>query len=78
MSLTVEPENEIHPPSLEKTQEWITALAAAGIPFSLILVDERWVIVVDHGVGEAARREIELYEEVYKDWPPRPKVIRTT
>jgi membrane associated rhomboid family serine protease len=65
-------EDEIHPPSLEKTQEWITALAAAGIPFALILVDSRWVIVVDQAVSEAARREIQGYEEDNRDWPPRP------
>jgi rhomboid protease GluP len=76
MTLTTEHADEIHPPSVEKTQEWITALAAAGIPYHLNPVDDRWAILVPVSVSERARQEIEAYEEVNRGWPPQPRVYR--
>lgn len=71
-----EPEESIYPPDAQKTLEWIAALSAADFDYSLTNEDGRWVIHVAASDVERARAEIESFERVNVNWPPREIKIR--
>ncbi len=65
------PEPEaIEPPDAGKTLEWITALAADGIPYHLVRSGGVWMIQVPAHLREKALATIRGYEEVNIGWPP--------
>jgi rhomboid protease GluP len=73
--VNTEPEESIYPPDAQKTLEWISALLAADLDYSLSNENGAWVIHVPVSCAAAARAEIEAYERVNAGWPP--KEIRT-
>jgi membrane associated rhomboid family serine protease len=67
-------EADIPTPSDGKASEWITALSAAGFDYRLSHTDaDGWVIHVPADLAEAARNELDAYETVNRDWPPRDR-----
>ena len=65
-------EEVIHPPSDRKALEWITALAADGLPYRLTRRGPDWQLSVPAVLGERARATIAAFEEVNVGWPPQP------
>lgn len=61
----------ILPPNDRKALEWITALAAAGLPYRLTGTGDSWRLVVPEDQAHAAVQAIQAYEEVNVGWPPR-------
>jgi rhomboid protease GluP len=67
-------ETDIPTPSDGKASEWITALAAAGFDYRLShTAADGWVIHVPANLRESARNELEAYEAINRDWPPRDR-----
>lgn len=67
----------IHPPSERKALEWIAALGAAGIGYSLRRHGGGWELVVRGPNREEARDCILAFEEANRGWPPRPRALPT-
>jgi membrane associated rhomboid family serine protease len=65
---------EIVPPSERKALEWITALAAAGLQYRLVLQGPRWRLTVPEEQYDQALEAIRAYEEANVGWPPQPSV----
>jgi membrane associated rhomboid family serine protease len=63
---------EILPPDAQKTLEWITALAAAGLDYELFQQGADWTIRIPSEQLDAAVKEIGEYERVNVGWPPTP------
>ena len=61
-------ERDLLPPGDQKTLEWITVLAAAGLEYRLSRNAEGWVIRVPVDDAAAADREIATYEEEEREW----------
>lgn len=49
---------------------WLAALSSRKIPYYIAYRENRRVIVVDLNYAEAAREELDLYEERNLNWPP--------
>ncbi len=71
MSALFQTEEVIHPPSERKALEWITALAAEGLPYRLSRAGTEWRLAVPVEQSAAAWAAITAYEEVNVGWPPQ-------
>ena len=69
-------ERVIRPPGAQKTLEWITALAAAGIDYRLSRQGGAWSIHVRAAQWDEVREEIRAYEVTNRGWPPAPPAER--
>lgn len=65
-------EEIIQPRDPQKTLEWIAVLAAAGIDYRLSQESGVWTIHVASETAAIARAEIDEFEKVNADWPPKP------
>lgn len=69
MSPSHDEEDKIDPPGDQKTTEWITVLAAAGLDYRLSHQTARWAIHIRRKQAALARAEIAAYEADDTDWP---------
>lgn len=56
--------------SRQKAEIWSLVLWAAGIPHALVREEDQWEIKVEPAAEEYARRELALFEEENRNWPP--------
>ena len=70
-------ESLFHPPNAERALCWIAALASAGIPYRLTQEDGTWRLHVVPSEAQAAKAEIDRYEEDNRNWPPAEPEPRT-
>lgn len=64
---------EIVPPSERKALEWITALAAAGLPYHLVLDGDAWRLTVPAERYDESMEALRAYEAANVGWPPRKR-----
>lgn len=65
----------VHPPSERKALEWMAALGAEEIPYSLRGQGGTWELLIPPGHRDRAWHCIRVYEDVNKGWPPRTDVF---
>ncbi len=55
-------------------EERALVLRAKGLPFLIVDQGNAWVLLAPRAAAEAALRELRLYEEENRDWPPREEL----